>query len=394
MCRSYIKYGFCLLLFLAFLLVVSAPVFGACQQQGSLRVVRLLQQVDQELSANQLVAAQQRLELFKQQYPDDPHYLIDYHLGNLYGQTGQLDKALSAYDAALSHCDQEPSLWQNRGKIAWDLKQYSIAADSLFQAYELAQNKDPSLLFHTAMARSYADQKEGAVKLLETLLGDQAEAVEDIWLETYTNLCIETKQIDRALQRLNGWRPELENRKLFWRLLTILQVQQHDYEKGATSLQVLAAFEPLNKDDKRLLADLLLQIDIPLEAAEQYEELLADNPQEQDLHNRVITSYRRGLQPQKALVAIERALALNRSEALLQQRGEILFEQRQYEQAFRAFEELVQLDANKGVAYLYQGYCALRIDDLMLARKVLTKASAFKRERKEAQRLLAWMDRG
>lgn len=391
---SYAKHGLLLSLFLVLSFIVSPPVLGACEQQGSLRVVRVLQQVDQELSANQPLIAQQRLESFKQKYPDEQHYLIDYHLGNLYSQSGQLESALSAYDAALVSCDHDSGLWQNRGKIAWDLKRYSLAADSLYRAYELDLNREPSLLFHTAIARMYANQKSKALDLLETLLSNSPVATEDAWLETYVNLCLEQKQVDRALIHLNNWQAHLDDRKVFWRLLAISHVQKREYEKGAANFKVLAAFGPLNKTDKKLLADLLLQINIPLEAAELYEELLTENPVDKHLHEQLITSYRLGLRPHKALDAIKRALTVYRSADLLQKQGEIFFDQGQYEQAYQVFEQLLQLDADKGIAYLYQGYCALRMEDLPLARKVLIKATGYEKEKKEASRLLAWLEKG
>jgi hypothetical protein len=56
--------------------------------------------------------------------------------------------------------------------------------------------------------------------------------------------------------------------------------------------------------------------------------------------------------------------------------------------------QLLQLEPDSGIAYLYQGYCALRLEDRALARKVLTKASGYKKEKKEARRLLAWLNKG
>ena len=391
--KPFLKYYFCLPLLFVFLSLPHKPALGACDQEGSLRVVRLLQKVDQEISAKQPLVAQQLIESFKQKYPDEQYYLIDYQLGNLYSQAGQLKKALSAYDAALIGCDQESGLWQNRGKIAWDLKQYAIAADSLFRAYELDLKKEPSLLFHTAIARMYANQKEVALNLLETLLGDTPEAAQDVWLETYTTLCLELKQTARALAYLNDWQAHFKTRKVFWRLLAMLHVQQREYEKGAANLRVLAAFEPLNKTDKRLLADLLLQINIPLDAVKLYEELLAESPPEQQLHEQIIICYRLGLRPKKALEAVERARAVYSSKTLLQIHGEMLFEHGEYQQAFQVFSQLLQMEPDQGIAYLYQGYCALRMEDRVLARKVLNQAVQFKKEKKDAERLLAWLRR-
>ncbi|WP_321390047.1 hypothetical protein [uncultured Desulfuromusa sp.] len=212
--------------------------------------------------------------------------MIDFRLGNLYGLTGELEKALSSYDIALTYCDQDTGLWQNQGKTAWDLKQYGVAAESFLRAYELNSKKEPTLLFYTAVAWMYADQKEVALGVLEKLLADTADSAQDEWLETYTNLCIEQKQADRALEHLSRWHTYFESRQTFWRLQALVHIQLHEYEKGAANLKVLAAFGSLKTADKKLLADLLLQINIPLEAVKLYEELLTQKPDDHQLYEK------------------------------------------------------------------------------------------------------------
>jgi tetratricopeptide (TPR) repeat protein len=379
------------LILVCLLLLSGGPALAACEQKASQRVTILLQKVYKQIEADQPTAARQALEAFKDKYPDDGHYLIDYHLGNLYGQAGKLKKALAAYNAALEQCDSQAGLWQNRAKIAWDLKQYPLAANSLMRAYELNPKKDPTLLFQAAVARIYSDEHLTAAGILENLIDRAGKETQNQWLETYVNLTLEQRQCKRALQHTCRWRKHFEERPLYWRLQGLLHIHQKDYEKGASCLQVLAAFGPLQKSDKKLLADLLLQINVPLQAAELYEELLAADPKNRSLHELVITSYRLGLQPQKALQAIDRALAVHRCPKLLQNKGELLFEQGSYQQALKAFNETLAIDPKQGMAHLYCGYCAIRLEQKALARQALTKALRFKKQAKEARRLLAWL---
>jgi len=383
--------------FLLLLVALALPVGAAqsaCDQQVGRRVSLLLHKLEQQLEQQQFSAAIEQIETFKTDYPDERHYLIDYHLGNLYAQAGRPDAALSAYTAAIAGCANEAGLWQNQAKVAWDLKQYSVAAQSLLRAYELEGGKDPSLLFHAAVAHIYAGDKQAALDLLESLLTDAGNSACDEWLETYVNLCLEENLVARALGRTQDWRSHFEERGLFWRLRALLHVHIRDYQQAAADLQVLAAFGPLKQCDKKLLADLLLQIDLPLEAAPLYEELLQVEPRNRDLHDLLITSYRLGLQPQQALAAIDRGLKIHVVPDWLQSKGELLFEQGRYEQAYAVFSKLLDRDPERGPVYLYRGYCAIRMEKPALARQALKSAMRFKHEAEEARRLLSWLNQG
>lgn len=377
--------GFVLLL-LSLVGVVTAQ--AECTQTCSPRIARLLHKVGPLLEAGQNREALDLLEGFVDRHPQETYFLIDYYRGNLYAGAGRNEQALDAYVAALTGCATDAGLWRNHAKVAWDLERYAVAAVSLHKAYELSP--DNELLFNAAVASSRAGDREEALAVLERLLG--AEQVSDPWLETYVGFCRNNSLERRALQTLLERRTQFENRPGYWQLRAMLHVQLQQYDQGAAALQALAALEPLAGTDKRLLADLLVQINVPLQAAELYTELLAENPQDMELRRMLVTSYRLGLQPRKALDVIEQARNLRQDKRLLRNKAEISFDLKLYGQAYQSFGELLQLDPEYGPAYLYRGYAAVQLGDLDGARQALMRALRFAKEKKEAQQLLAWLN--
>ena len=375
-------------MFLLLLNAVGAVAVQAdCTQPCSPRVARLLHKIGPMLEAGQNRDALERLEGFVVRHPQETYFLIDYYRGNLYAGSGRNEDALDAYSAALTGCATDAGLWRNHAKVAWDLERYAVAADSLRKAYDLLP--DNELLFNIAVASSRAGDIEQALAILEQLL--DTGKIPEVWLETYVGLCQNNGMGRRALLILLDRRAQLEGRPKYWQLRAMLHVQLEQYAKGAAALQALAALEPLSRNDKKLLADLLLQIDIPLQAAEVYAGLLAENPQDMELRRMLVSSYRLGLQPRKALDVIEQARSLGKDKDLLRCKAEISFDLELYEQAYEDFGALLQLDPEYGPAYLYRGYAALHLGEHDNARRALRQALRFKREKNEAQQLLVWL---
>ncbi|HDS16009.1 MAG TPA: tetratricopeptide repeat protein [Proteobacteria bacterium] len=385
--------GLVLLVALFRLPIGVGPAAADCDGPVSQRLAILLHKVETGLKQPDHEAVLALLEGFVRDYPQEKHYLIYSHLGNLYDAGKQARKALAAYGEALVLCPEKAWLWRNQAKIAWDLKDFTLAADSLLKAHAL--KPDHELLFSAVVACIHAERKDQALELLETLFAQARGVGKDVWLETYVSLGCERREFKRVAGSLEKWRPWLEGREIFWYMRAVLELQQQHYEAAAADLEILASFGPLPRPRKRLLADLLLQIKIPLRAAELYEDLLIETPTHQCLYEALITSYRLGLKPELALATVERALRQGGANpALLRSQGELYFELGRYEEAFAAFAELARLEPEDGNAYLKQGYCALRLEKKDLARKLLGRAAHCKSARKEARRLLRWLDHG
>lgn len=371
-------------------LLLSSVVVASCDQETSLRVTRVLHQIQPDIEAGQSEQALVALEDFARQYPRERHYLLDYYRGNLKAGMERHEEALAAYDAALALCDDMAALWQNHGAVAWDLERYDVAADSLMRAYQL--QRDDDLFFNATVALLYAGQIQQAVGQFEELIERRAHQAPDQWLETYAGLAFTYEMVSPLLAKLEQWKPLFADRPLYWRLLSMGYLQLKNYEKAVAALKVHVSFGKAAAPDRQLLADLLLQTELPLPAAIIYEELLRERPDDMQLHQQLIISYRLGQVTEKALHAIDRALKLNPDRQLLRSRAEVSFELGRYAEAFDLFSQLVKEGTDNGRDYLYQGYSALRLGHADLARQALTRAARFSAERNQASSLLAYLD--
>jgi tetratricopeptide (TPR) repeat protein len=322
-------------------------------------------------------------------YPDEKHSLLFYYLGNQYAKAQQPTKALAAYRQALDLNDQQPWLWQNYAKIAWDLRKYKIAAIALEQADTL--KPDVNIYFHAAVANIHAKQGDKALDMLEALIVRAKENSADSWLETYVDQCQQHNDVTRGLVSLQQWKPWLEEHREFWYLLAILHIQAQQYQQAVANLQVLESLGPLNKSRKELMANLLLQVKVPVRSAQLYQQLVDEYPMNQRYMSQLVTAYRLSLQPEKALNIVEKAIRTTPNVKWLKIKGELCFDLNKFKEAFQAFAGVLKLEPKTGSAYLYQGYCALQMDDKALAHTVLTQALNFRKEKKEARRLLDWL---
>lgn len=372
-----------------FLLFPSVTLAG-CDQETSLRVTRILHQVYPDLEAGRDRQVLTTLEGFINQYPQEKHYLLDYYRGNLYASLQQPLDALAAYTGALELCTNNAALWQNHGAVAWDLKRYDVAAESLLRAYTL--QRDDDLFFNATVALLYAGRIQQAVGQFEELIERRADQTPDQWLETYSGLAFSHDMVARSVQKLEQWKPLFVDRSLYWRLLSMTYLQQKNYQKAVATLKVHVSFAEPAPEDKRLLADLLLQVELPLQAAPLYEDLLRDRPDDIQLYQQLILSYRLGHKPEEALSAIDRALKIKQDRQLVRSRAEVSFYLGKYAEAFDSFAQLAKEEPDNGRALLYQGYSALRMGRKDLARQVLTRAARFSAERNQASSLLAYLD--
>lgn len=363
--------------------------YAAQGEHCSVRVGRLLHQLEDRLVKEPNANLLPTLLQFVERYPDEKHSLLYYHLGNQYAQSQQPEQAFVAYRQALDINDQQQWLWQNFAKISWDLGRHQIAANALERADAL--KPDNHVFFHAAVATIHAKQGNKALTMLETLMVRAKEKSTDPWLRTYVEQCQQQKTTKRGIASLQRWKPWLNEHRDYWYLLAILYVQAQEYHHAVSALQILESFGSLNKERKELMANLLLQVNVPVRAAHLYQQLVDDDPDNSLYLAQLITAYRLGLNSQAALKVVEQAIALGPNAKWLQIKGELCFDLEQYEEAFQAFARVVELEPKAGSAYLYQGYCALQMEDKALAQTALTHALKFKKEKKEAKRLLDWL---
>ncbi|PIE43258.1 MAG: hypothetical protein CSA50_06140 [Gammaproteobacteria bacterium] len=384
------RYLFRSLVVAVFCLFLSLSVFAGCDEQPGVRLYRVIYTAGQAAEKKDRAKALELLEKFQQDHPDQHHYLLFANLANSYAAEGKYQQALGAYQKALKQCSTDVTLWQNQASVAWALKRYQLAADSLQHVWNLQPSDE--LLFNLALARMHTGEKQSALKLLEEVLDRTASTEYMDRVDTFIGLCLELDQFNRALASLDRWQERLEGQARFWYLRAIVHVRSNNHVKAAACLEVFSTFAPLKNTDKRLLADLLLQSSAPLRAAVLYEEMLKNKPGDKDLLEQLVIAYRVGVRPRQALKAVKKLIKVSKTAQSLRDKGDICFQLERYEEAYNAYADLARIGDKSGSTYLYQAYSALRLKRHQDARRALQKALKYKKQRKEARRILAWLN--
>lgn len=382
--------SFKLVLSTAVLIWAVSTVHAGCQDRTSPRMAVAFQNARTALDKNQTGKGLQILETFSQKHPKDRHYLLFSYLGHLSLQEGKTTQAFDAYRSALTLCQEKPELWQNYAQTAWSLSDYPATLEGLTKAYDLRPNDE--LLFHMALTHIHMDQPEKAVAILEPLISDPTRALSLQWLESYSSLCLDLERAEKARRALVLWEKRFKTEPRYWRTRSIVALHQKQYEQAAACLKIVATMQELPRQDQELLADLLLQLGVPLQAAVLYEEILAKSPKDNSLLEKLVSSYRMGMQPQKALDAINRGMASGTMDSLWQTKGEILFSLNDYASAMEAFNQAILKGQAEGRTFLYLAYCAVELDRTVAAQRALRKATEFADVKKEAARLMAWLE--
>jgi tetratricopeptide (TPR) repeat protein len=182
----------------------------------------------------------------------------------------------------------------------------------------------------------------------------------------------------------------LINEKQYDKPLAHADLQAGRYEPALVAMTVYSYLTPLSDQETKLLADLNLQLGIPVKAAPLYETALAGktNP-------RLIRSLAMALQQlgktEQALAALERYAPVDRDKypELMMLRADLLYSMEHFREAAVAFRRTAAADKdNAGRAWLMAGYAALQLDDTKAGREAFEKAATFRRHRKAARMAL------
>jgi tetratricopeptide (TPR) repeat protein len=179
-----------------------------------------------------------------------------------------------------------------------------------------------------------------------------------------------------------------ENPK-WWKALAHIQLEAGQPVEGLASLTIYGFLVPLTAKEKQLLADLHLQLGIPVKAAPLYEGLL-ENGGEKSLVQRLVAAYRQLGRPETALAHLE-TLGANKLAAdpdLLLLKGELLFGLKRYAEAAEICRRSVQHGKQKGRAWLLAGYAAWQMDDIPASREAFTQAAEYRQSKKAARAAL------
>lgn len=416
----------CLCLTLAGLCITREGIAGPMPLRVRIfltRIAPLLEQEDFRKAATELEAFRRRgtgnLD------PVFHHAEINYVLGNCYLQQGNHTAARAAYQDALQSDPEHCNAWQNLAKAEYELENYLQAGEAFLTSYATAGKTRPELLYYAAATHLMAEKHTRSIELFEQLLADHPEAVELQWKEHLVHALLAVDQAERALpyirelaesytgEKQEQWLEillqqymalELHEQALslarrltrqyptvatWWKAMAHIHLQADRYRDALTALTIYSFLTPPSREEKRLLADLHLQLGIPVKAVPDYEGCLAEKIDSATLQ-RLLQAY---LDLGQAETALERLQILGKNlpdPLLAMQHADILFGLQRYRQAAGLYMDLASKETEISArAWLMAGYSFWQLKDFTASRQAFTEAAAGKRYKKEAERALA-----
>lgn len=351
------------------------------------------------------------------------HAEICFVLGTCQLYQENYPQAVTAFEMAVKKNPDHISAWLNLAKACYELDNHLRAAQCFAEAYDRSEKKNPEHLYYSAVAFLMAGENRPCIATFEKLLKNHPTAVQPAWRENYVHALIAAgrprqalphirqlagqysgeKQIqwqeillhqymqldmhDQALSYAHMLTRQAPGRAKWWKALCTIHLQDGAYISALTALTICNYVEPLTGQEKKLFADLHLQVGIPVKAAHLYESALGEKNDPRLLANLMLALQQLG-QPEHALEALERFAPQSEDTELLMLKADMLYHLEQYKESEKVYLQIARIDTErpqtKGRAWLMAGYAALQMNDVNAGRQALKHAAAYKPQRQAA----------
>lgn len=357
------------------------------------------------------------------------HPEIYYCLGNCYFLQGQYKPAIAAYGHTVARDPMHSFAWLNLAKANYELTKYAEAGRCFGRAYDTATEKKPEHLYFSAVASFLAGDYRQSTERFDRLLAVHPAAMKTEWKENLVHALMAADQQRRALSHIREladiftgdkqiqWQEILLYQYLkldmrtealayaqkltqqapsiakWWKGLAHIQLNDGRYEDALAALTVYSFLTPLTMEEKKLLADLNLQLGIPVKAAPVYETYLQEKSDKRILQ-RLALAYLQLGRPDAALERIDEFGGSAKDVELMLLKGELHYMLKQYDKAAVAYRDAARKKGrHKGRAWLMAGYAAWQMDDIAASKKAFVKARAHERQKKAAAEALRQLAR-
>jgi tetratricopeptide (TPR) repeat protein len=348
------------------------------------------------------------------------HPEVYYSLGNCYLYQAQYAQAIAAYGHSVARDPNHTYAWLNLAKANYETADYAEAGRCFGRGYETAEEKKPDDIYFSAVAYFMAGDYPKSIGIFERLMAAHPAAMRPEWTENLVHALMAADLQRRALPHIRElaevytgdkqirWqeillyqyvRLDMRAEALayartltrraptiakWWKALTHIQLNDGRYEEALAALTVYSFLEPLGADEKKLLADLNLQLGIPVKAAPVYEACLEEKTDKKLLQHLAL-AYRRLGRPDVALERIH-TVGMNPGDVeLMLLKAELHYLLKQYNKAAAAYRKAAQNKGNHvGRAWLMAGYAAWQMDDIPASKNAFAKAGEHDRQKKAA----------
>ncbi len=349
------------------------------------------------------------------------HPEIFFILGNCYMQLENYAAAAAAYQQTITRDSSHAAAWMNLARADYELKEYIAAGAAFAKAYATATVKTPEMLYYSAVTYLMAGNHQHSLEIFAKLLKSYPNKIKPEWQEHLVYALLAAEKPHRALpyireltqiysgKKQRQWQEILLYQYLqlkmtdaalnlaldlteanpiiakWWQALAHIQLMRDHEEEALTALTIYSYLTPLTLEQEKLLADLNLQLGIPVKAVPEYERCLAKKIDKKILYQ-LVTAYRQLGEPEKALAKLNPVVFDPQKDAdLIMLKGEMLYSLKQFKDAAETFRRVAQVKNRKSArAWLMAGYAFWQADDLSASRKAFKQAAGYPKTKKNA----------
>ena len=243
--------------------------------------------------------------------PDNPRVWCNY--ASTLAATRQLTDAVYAYDRALDLAPDYANVWRRRGKVLYHQKEYVRAIESYDHALAL-EPTDARLWYGKGLAAYHLGQLAQAIDLFKTAIANEPNSPEVHISLAYA--LIDNNQKSQALAYLQPWVTKgVENERLFQCYAYLLD-QRGDHDEALYYLEQACELDPGNVDFWFHRGIVLTRLKRLSEAHEIFREVLMRRADKSDGWLALGLVLRHLSEPEAAIAAFDKALALSPSHPL------------------------------------------------------------------------------
>lgn len=270
------------------------------------------------------------------------HPMIHFALGNAYLLQEAYVPARQAFEWAVTLSPEWVPAWLNLAKAHYELDAPAEAAHCFFTAYEKGERQNAEYLYLSAAAHLMAQQYGDSIARFELLLARHPDQIRADWREYLVHALLSDGRHRQALPHMRllartyegdkrvQWQEILLHQYMhlemhaealalaralveeaptlakWWKAKAHLHLNAREYEPALVAMTIYSYLGPLNRDDRRLLADLHLHVGIPGQAVVLYEGLLQSDEADKRVLNNLMIALRQLGRPDAALRRLEK----------------------------------------------------------------------------------------
>ena len=422
------------------LILVSIPVLGLAREKDGARPLPLpaqliLAKVQPMIEAKEYSRAIETLKAFQARGGPAPepagkdpkgyhHAEVEFCLGNCYLMSNQYEAAVAAYQLALARDAAHTYAWLNLANADYEMNHHAEAGYCFKKAYETCAEKKAEYLYYSAAAFLMAEDYRQSIAIFENLFTAHPDAIKPEWKEYFVHALLAVDLQRKALPIIRElartytgdkqiqWQEILLHQYMgldmqrealdlahqltrqtpilakWWKALAHIQLNADHYEDALMALTIYSFLTPLTLDEKKLLADLNLQLNIPVKAAPLYEACLEEKKDKRMLQQLAV-AYRQLGKSEIALAAIDAVDQESEDAEIMLLKGELHYSLEQFDKAVNAYKQAAeQKGRHVGRAWLMAGYAAWQMNDIATSKDAFARAAKHRQQRKAANTAL------